>query len=130
MVSRIGHITVDCRDAYALSEWWKQVIGYRDLPDDPNEAGHVECMIEDPASGHRVLFLEVPDDKATKNRLHFDLIPTDRTRDDEIERVLALGATEVADLRQSDGTGWMVLADPEGNELCILRSDAERAATG
>jgi hypothetical protein len=65
--------------------------------------------------------------KHGKNRLHLDLVPTDRTRDEEIERVLGLGATEVADRRNPDGTGWMVLADPEGNEFCIVRSDAERA---
>ena len=57
--------------------------------------------------------------------MHFDLVPTDRTRDEEIERVLALGATSFDDLRQPDGTGWLVLTDPEGNEFCILRSDLE-----
>jgi predicted enzyme related to lactoylglutathione lyase len=58
--------------------------------------------------------------------VHFDLVPTDRTRDEEIERVLALGAMPFDDRRQPDGTGWLVLTDPEGNEFCILRSDAER----
>lgn len=84
-------------------------------------------MIVDPSSGHRLLFIETGDAKQGKNRVHLDLAPTDRTRDQEIERVLGLGATEVADRRRSDGTGWMVLADPEGNEFCILRSDAERS---
>jgi catechol 2,3-dioxygenase-like lactoylglutathione lyase family enzyme len=127
MVSRIAHTTVDCRDAFALSEWWKRVLGYSDLPDDPNEVGHEECMIVDLESGHRLLFIEVPDVKSVKNRLHLDLSPTDRTRDEEVERVRGLGATEVADRRRPDGTGWVVLADPEGNEFCVLRSDAERA---
>jgi len=63
-----------------------------------------------------------------KNRVHFDLVPTDRTRDEEIERVCALGATPLHDRRRGDGTGWLVLADPEGNEFCILRSDEERAS--
>jgi len=72
------------------------------------------------------LFIEVPESKRVKNRVHFDLGPIDRTRDEEIERVRALGATELDDRRQLDGTGWVVLADPEGNEFCILRSDAER----
>jgi hypothetical protein len=129
MVSRVSHTTIDCRDAYALSEWWKGVIGYTDVPDDPNEPGHEECMIVDQASGHRLLFIEVPDPKSVKNRLHLDLVPTDVTRDAEVERVLALGAVQRSDLRRPDGTGWVVLADPEGNEFCILRSDAERAAT-
>ena len=70
----------------------------------------------------------MPDDKQVKNRVHLDLVPTDRTRDEEVERVLALGAAVVDDQRKPDGTGWVVFADPEGNELCILRSDAERAA--
>ena len=128
MVSRVKTTTFDCRDAFALSTWWKQVLGYTDLPDDPNEPGHDECEIMDPASGHRLLFIETGDTKQVKNRVHLDLTPTDRTRDAEIERVIALGATEVADLRNSDGTGWMVLTDPEGNEFCIVRSDAERAS--
>ncbi len=127
MASRISHTTIDCRDAYALAEWWKQLVGYTDVPGDPNEPGHEECMIVDPASGHRLLFIEVPDDRQVKNRIHLDLAPTDRRRDDEIIRVLALGAREMADRRNSDGTGWMVLADPEGNEFCIVRSDEERA---
>ncbi len=83
-------------------------------------------MIIDPNSGHRLLFIETGDSKQGKNRVHFDLSPTDRVRDQEIERVIGLGATEVADRRNPDGTGWMVLADPEGNEFCIVRSDAER----
>ena len=129
MVSRVSHTTVDCRDAYALSTWWKGVIGYTDLPDDPNLPGHEECMIVDPQSGHRLLFIEVPDTKTVKNRIHLDLAPSDRRRDEEVERVRALGATELHDLRRADGTGWVVFADPEGNEFCILRSDEERATT-
>ena len=127
MVSRVSHTTIDCRDTFALSTWWKDVLGYTDLPDDPNEPGDEECMIKDPASDHRLLFIETGDAKQVKNRVHLDLTPTDCTRDAEVERVVALGATEVADLRNSDGSGWMVLADPEGNEFCILRSNAERA---
>ena len=126
MTSFISHTTVDCRNAYELSEWWKQVLEYVDKPDDPNEQGHVECWIQRPDGGHPLLFIEVPEDKQVKNRVHFDLVPTDRTRDEEIDRVSALGATPLDDRRQSDGTGWLVLADPEGNEFCILRSDAER----
>ncbi|TNM36577.1 VOC family protein [Nocardioides albidus] len=129
MTSYVSHTTVDCADAFALSEWWKQVLGYADLPDDPNEPGHEECMIRDPDSGHQVLFIEVPDRKSAKNRLHFDLRPRSGTRDEEVERLLEYGATQVADHRgiHGAGTGWVVLADPEGNEFCILRSDAELA---
>ena len=129
MTSFVAHTTVDCRDAYGLSEWWKQVLGYVDLDDDPNRPGHEECMIRDPATGHRLLFIEVPESKATKNRLHLDLRPRAGSRDEEVARVVALGATEVADRRGIDGpgSGWVVLADPEGNEFCVLRSEAELA---
>ena len=84
-------------------------------------------MILDEASGHRLLFIEVPDERQVKNRVHLDLVPTDRRRDAEIERVIADGARQVADRRRPDGSGGLVLADPEGNEFCILRSDEERA---
>ena len=127
MTCRVSHTTIDCRNAYELSQWWKPVLGYADVEGDPNLPGHDECMIVDPASGHSLLFIEVPDSKQVKNRIHLDLRPTDRRRDEEIERVLALGAERVGDYRKPDGTGWMVLADPEGNEFCILRSDAEVA---
>ncbi|WP_372452637.1 VOC family protein [Pseudonocardia nigra] len=76
-----------------------------------------------------VLFIEVPEPKQIKNRLHLDLVPAAGTRDEELARLLALGASTVADLRRPDGSGWVVLADPEGNEFCILRSEAERAGT-
>lgn len=130
MTSFISHTTIDCRNAYELSEWWKPVLGYVDLPDDPNEPGHEECAIRDPETGHELLFLEVPDEKSVKNRLHFDLRPRDRSRDEEVERVLAHGATQLLDMRGEfgPGTGWVVLADPEGNEFCILRSQAELSA--
>ncbi len=130
MTSFISHTTIDCRNAYELSQWWKPVLGYVDLPDDPNEPGHEECAIRDPETGHELLFLEVPDEKSVKNRLHFDLRPRDRSRDEEVERVLEHGATQLNDMRGAfgPGTGWVVLADPEGNEFCILRSLAELAA--
>jgi hypothetical protein len=130
MTSYISHTSIDCHNAYELSEWWKPVLGYVDLDGDPNLPGHEECMIRDPESGHQVLFIEVPDDKVAKNRLHFDLRPREGSRDDELARLLDHGATEVLDTRGTwgPGSGWMVLADPEGNEFCILRSEQEVAA--
>ena len=95
MTSFISHTTIDCRNAYELSEWWKPVLGYVDLDGDPNLPGHEECMIRDPETGHQVLFIEVPDTKSVKNRIHFDLRPREDTRDEEVERVLGLGATQV-----------------------------------
>ena len=129
MTSFIAHTTVDCRNAYELSEWWKPVLGYVDLDGDPNEPGHEECMIRDPDTGHLLLFIEVPDIKSVKNRLHLDLRPRAGTRDEELARLLEHGATEVLDVRgkYGPGTGWVVLGDPEGNEFCILRSEAEAA---
>lgn len=90
MVSRVSHTTVDCHDAYALSSWWKPVLGYTDLPGDPNEAGDEECMIVNPDTGHRLLFIEVPDPQLPAKRIHLDLVPTDRTRDDEVGRLMMM----------------------------------------
>lgn len=127
MTSYISHTTVDCANAYELSEWWKPVLGYTDVPGDPNLPGHEECMIVDPDTGHQVLFIEVPEPKAGKNRVHFDLRPRAGTRDEEIERLLAYGAAQVADHRgiHGPGSGWMTFADPEGNEFCVVRSQGE-----
>jgi hypothetical protein len=130
VTSYISHTTIDCRNAYQLSEWWKPVLGYVDLEGDPNEPGHEECMIRDPETGHLLLFIEVPDEKTVKNRVHLDLRPRAGTRDEELARLLEHGATEVLDVRgkYGPGTGWVVLADPEGNEFCILRSEDEAAS--
>ncbi|KDN87655.1 glyoxalase [Kitasatospora cheerisanensis KCTC 2395] len=79
------------------------------------------------AEGGPVLYFnQVPEPKAVKNRVHLCLRP-ETARDGEVDRLLALGAVLVADRRNADGTGWAVLADPEGNEFCVLRSAAERA---
>ncbi|GLW15013.1 glyoxalase [Streptomyces sp. NBRC 13847] len=122
MTSRVRHTTVDCTDAYRLACFWAQVLdgtlAEDDLPGDP------EATVT--AAGGALLFLTVPDAKTVKNRVHLDLEPQDRTRDEEVERLLALGATLVADHRRADGTGWATLADPEGNEFCVERSAAER----
>jgi hypothetical protein len=129
MASFVSHTTIDCLNAYELSEWWKPVLGYVDLEDDPNLPGHEECMIRDPGTGHQLLFIEVPDEELPTKRIHFDLRPRERSRDDEVEWVRSYGATELADHRgqYGPGTGWVVFADPEGNQFCILRSEAELA---
>jgi hypothetical protein len=127
MTSYVSHTTVDCADAYALSRWWQAVLDYREDPADPNEPGHEECMIYSADGRHRLLFVEVPESKGVKNRIHLDLRPTEGTRDEELVRLTELGATVVADHRNTDGTGWVTLADLEGNEFCILRGEAEVA---
>jgi Glyoxalase-like domain len=128
MTSRISHTSIDSRNAHEQSVWWGRVLGYSEDPRDPNLPGHEECMILSPDGRQRVLFIEVPEDKTVKNRVHFDLWPTDGTMDEEVDRLLALGATMHQDLRghHGPGTGWATLADPEGNEFCILRSESER----
>ena len=128
MTAVISHTTIDATDAYAQSLFWEKVLGFAEDPDDPNEPGHEECMIFSEDGRTRVLFIEVPDKKQVKNRVHFDLVPAEGTRDEEAARLVSIGATVVDDLRRPDGSGWVVLADPEGNEFCILRSEAERAA--
>ena len=130
MALALSHTTVNALDAYVQSVWWADLLGYAEDPEDPNEPDHEECMIFSPDGSHRILFIDVPDAKQVRNRVHFDLRPTDRTRDEEHERVLGLGATDVDDCRTEDGRGWWVMADPEGNEFCILRSDDERRAAG
>jgi hypothetical protein len=122
MTSFVSHTAVDCENAYELSSWWADVLAYVEDPDDPNEPGDEECLIVDPDTGHRLLFIEVPDAKQVKNRLHLDLRPRQGSRDDELVVLLERGATQLTDLRRDDGSGWVVLADPEGNEFCILRS--------
>jgi predicted enzyme related to lactoylglutathione lyase len=123
MTSRISHTSFDARNAYAQSVFWSQVLGFAEDPDDPNEPGHEECLITSRDRSQLLLFITVPDDKQVKNRVHLDLRPVDRTREQEVERVLALGASQLADHRRPDGSGWITLTDPEGNEFCILSKD-------
>ncbi|KUF19667.1 VOC family protein [Streptomyces silvensis] len=126
MTTLVRHITFDCSDAHTLATFWAGVLegslADDDLPGDP------EALVTTPG-GPTLLFVTVPEKKSAKNRVHFDLQPQDRTRDEEVDRVRALGATLVGDHRLPDGRGWVTLADPEGNEFCVERSAAERAAT-
>ena len=126
MALRISHLSVDSRDAHAQSRWWAEALGWSEDPEDPNLPSHDECMIFSPDGRQRLLLIEVPEPRSVKNRLHLDLVPTDTTREAEVERLLAMGATQVADHRRADGGGWVTLADPEGNELCVLRSELDR----
>jgi hypothetical protein len=125
MPATISHLTFDSLDAYAQSVFWGQVLGFVEDPSDPNEPGDEECMIFSPDDTQRLLFIEVPEPKAVKNRVHLDLRPSQGRRDEELTRLLSLGARAVDDRRNADGSGWVVLADPEGNEFCILRSQEE-----
>jgi catechol 2,3-dioxygenase-like lactoylglutathione lyase family enzyme len=122
MTSAIRHTTIDCADAYTLAGFWSEVLGLPLHEDD--HPGDEEALIE--AAG--LLFVTVAEPKTAKNRIHFDIQPQDRTRDEEVERLLGLGAKLFDDRRKPDGTGWAVLADPEGNEFCVERSAGERGA--
>ncbi|MER5182923.1 VOC family protein [Streptomyces sp. NPDC002896] len=124
MASLVRHVTFDCADAYRLASFWAEVLE-GSLAEDDNP-GDPEALVT--AKGVGLLFISVPEPKSVKNRVHLDLQPQDRSRDEEVERLLALGATLVGDHRRPDGTGWATLADLEGNEFCVERSAAERAA--
>ena len=119
MASRASNFCIDAADPYAQTLWWDQVLedftideSWEMKPDDE------ECGLVGPDDRY-LLFLKVPEAKTVKNRMHICLRPTDRDRDAEVDRILGLGATLVNDLRKGD-TGWAVLADPEGNEFCVL----------
>jgi hypothetical protein len=129
MSLRIRHITVDCADPYRLAGFWGPLLGYREDPAAPNRPGAEEAQLLDPHGASGLLFLRVPERKAVKNRVHFDVWPDGADsagRDESLARALGLGARVVDDRREPDGTGWVVLADPEGNEFCLERSRAER----
>ncbi len=112
MTSLVRHITIDCADAYGLARFWSAVLD-APLPGD-DAPGDPEVLVATP--GASLLFIRVPEPKRVKNRLHLDLQPRDRTRDQEVERLLGLGARLVADHRGPDGTGWATLADPNTSD--------------
>lgn len=126
--SRIRHITVDCAEPFALAQFWAGVTGWSLGPDDKPADNEVAVVGPDPDTVPMLLFIRVPEGKTVKNRLHLDLGSAETPRDKEVERLIAAGATRVADHIWPDGRGWVVLADPEGNEFCVERSDAEIAA--
>ena len=128
MTARPRNITFDCADPYRLARFWSEVTGYREDPENGNAPEDPEALLVGADGQPNLLFIKVPEGRTVKNRVHLDLMPTDGTRDQEVARLLGLGATMVADHRRPDGTGWVVLADPEGNEFCVERSAPERAA--
>lgn len=125
MASRAHAVTVDSSNAYRLGTFWAEVLGATVADDD--KPGDDEVLVV--ADGITLLFVEVPEPKSVKNRVHVDLEPQDRTREEEIARLLTLGATLHEDHRSADGRGWATLLDIEGNEFCVERSKGERART-
>ncbi|ONK16231.1 VOC family protein [Streptomyces sp. MP131-18] len=126
MVSTIQNVAIDCANAFELAQFWSAVTGHPLDPEDRPGDDEVQVLLPE---GPLLHFNEVPEGKSVKNRLHLCLRP-DSTCQEEVDRLLALGAAFVADHRKPGGFGWAVLADPEGNEFCVLRSAAERAAAG
>jgi predicted enzyme related to lactoylglutathione lyase len=127
VTSSIRWISYDCADPEPLARFYAAVTGWPLDPDNEPD----ESAVLPPAPGQPgLLFTRVPEGKVVKNRLHLDLQPTDRTRDEEVDRVIGLGATVLADRRGANRTGWIVLADPEGNEFCMNTSPAERGEAG
>lgn len=125
-VNPVRHITFDAQEPYPLAQFWSAVTGFPIHPDDEPEDD--EILLDAGRPGvPGILFVRVPEAKAAKNRVHLDIMPTTGTRDENVERLVALGAKLQADHRREDGTGWVTLTDPEGNELCIERSTSERA---
>ena len=119
MSVRWESVCVDAADPEAQGRWWSEVLGW------PMEVGDGEVVLEPPVGSPErdrapvLLFLAVPEGKQVKNRLHLDLRPDDQAA--EVARLEAMGARRV-DVGQSDDVTWVVLADPEGNELCVLRA--------
>ncbi|MFF6772052.1 VOC family protein [Streptomyces sp. NPDC012637] len=125
MISVLQNVAIDCADPYELARFWSGVTGRPLHPDSEPGVREAQVML---AEGPVLYFNQVPETKRSKNRIHLCLRP-DTSRDLEVERLLGLGATLLDDLRNDDGSGWAVLADPEGNEFCVLRSDSDRAAS-
>ena len=118
MASRLTEICIDCTDPGLVGRFWADVLGFSARTDDD---GDVE--LTGPDGWPTLLFLRVPEPKVGKNRLHFDVNATDRDQQAEVERLISLGARRV-DIGQGEAS-WVVLADPEGNEFCVLRSRVE-----
>ena len=118
MASRWEQVVVDSEDPARLARWWAEALGYQIVHEEPAEVEIRRTADELPG----LLFTPVPEAKTVKNRLHIDLRPDDQEA--EVERLVNMGARPV-DIGQHD-VSWVVLADPEGNEFCVL---AARAAS-
>jgi hypothetical protein len=121
---------IDCTDVGAQARWWAEALGWKIVYEADDEVVIVPSSVtpERAAStpwqdrGPGMVFVPVPEGKTVKNRIHIDLAPhTSDDREAEIARLVSMGATR-ADVGQSDSVSWAVLADPEGNEFCVLSS--------
>ena len=128
MALRWYTIVVDCRDVAAQAEWWRATLGWQKVYEADDEVVIVPAHVTEDLIratpweqvGPGLVFVPVPEGKTLKNRLHIDLAPhTSDDRDAEIATLLQRGATLV-DVGQRSDVSWTVLADPEGNEFCVL----------
>jgi glyoxalase superfamily protein len=120
MTLRIQCVVIDCHDPAVVAAFWEAALGWRRTHDTPDEIA-LEPPAGTPEDGVAadLLFVRVPDPKLAKNRLHLDLRPSDQ--DAEVTRLIALGARRTS-VGQGADVSWVVLADPEGNEFCVLRA--------
>lgn len=115
MTSYVNSLAIDAHDPKALARFWCEVLNHRI---DDEEEGFVSTTPTE-GQGLRLDFLQVPEGKTVKNRLHLDIRALDSNQDAEVARIASLGASRV-DVGQTSEDSWVVLADPEGNEFCIL----------
>lgn len=123
MTSRIAVIAIDALDPRLVAEFWTAVLGWRIVEEDD---GGVSIAAADGA-WPTIDVLKVPERKSVKNRLHLDLRADGSTAEEEVKRLVAMGARPV-DVGQGPDVSWTVLADPEGNELCILSRSVQDMA--
>ncbi|GAA3092824.1 VOC family protein [Pseudonocardia yunnanensis] len=123
MASKFTELAIDCADPHGLARFWCSVLDY-EVQDEDDETVTIGSSTVPEGRNHpgpvppTLTFARVPEGKTVKNRLHIDVNPTDREQDDEVRRLLDLGARHT-DVGQGDES-WVVLADPEGNEFCVL----------
>jgi predicted enzyme related to lactoylglutathione lyase len=118
MFSAILNVTFDCHNPHLVSTFWSAVTGYS--LDEVKTPGNDYWVASPPDDKWpRLVFVRVPEHKVAKNRVHLDLMPFERDQEAELARLLGLGATIVDDRRTLRPGGWVVLADPEGNEFCL-----------
>jgi len=117
---RTESVIVASQDPVRLADFWQEALRWTRSADDDNDPTYVAIEAPDGTDQgvQRLLFMQVPEPKTIKNRLHFDLRPENQL--EEVERLLSLGASH-ADVGQGEDVTWVVLADPEGNEFCVLR---------
>ena len=117
MSAKVTTIVFDAGDPPALAAFWADVLGWTARR--PDEDGEVVVVPRLEESSFILLFIPVAEPKSAKNRVHLDVNPVGVEQQEELERLLQLGATQI-DIGQGEQT-WHVLADPEGNEFCLLR---------